>query len=102
MKAPVRKKLEKKGWRVGNTQDFLELSPAEMQLVECRIALGRLLRETREGMGYTQKVLASEIGTSQSRVAKMEAGDSSVTIDLLLKSLFHIVPKNDVCSYLMT
>jgi transcriptional regulator with XRE-family HTH domain len=38
-------------------------------------------------MGLTQVALAKKIKSSQSRVAKMEAGDPSVSIDLLVRSL---------------
>ena len=73
-----------------------------MQLIELRIALGKMLREKREEKGYTQTVFAKEIGTSQSRIAKMESGDSSVTVDLILKSLFHFVHSKDVCNYVLS
>ncbi|RKX43571.1 MAG: transcriptional regulator, partial [Verrucomicrobia bacterium] len=43
--------------------------------------------QEREKQGVTQVALAKLIGSSQSRVAKMEAGDSSVTIDLLMRAL---------------
>ena len=97
----TKEKLEKNGWQVGSAQDFLELSDEEMRLVEFRISLGKMLREKRVATGYTQSVLAKEIGSSQSRVAKMEIGDNSVSIDLILKSLFHIgISRAEICSYL--
>jgi transcriptional regulator with XRE-family HTH domain len=37
--------------------------------------------------GYTQTEVADLIGSSQSRVAKMEAGDPSVSVDLLIRTL---------------
>ena len=85
-----RENLKKRGWKVGTVQNFLELSDNEMRYIEYRVALGKMLRERRKAMGYSQSVLAKEIGSSQSRVAKMEVGDNSVSIDLILKSLFHI------------
>ena len=102
MDIKTKEKLEKGGWQVGSTQDFLGLSNEEMQLIELRIALGKMLREKREEKGYTQTVFAKEIGTSQSRIAKMESGDSSVTVDLILKSLFHFVHSQDVCNYVLS
>jgi len=55
--------------------------------VELRLALSRGLRERRAKRKLSQEQLAGLIGSSQSRVAKMEAGDPSVSIDLLVRSL---------------
>ena len=96
MRENNKKRLEDNGWKFSNTKEFLQLSNEEMELVELRIELGRLLREKRVNKGYTQANLAKKIGTSQSRLAKMESGDSSVTIDLLLKSLFHLAPRSEI------
>ena len=52
-----------------------------------KLALSASLREERTRQGVTQVELAKLIGSSQSRVAKMEAGDPTVTVDLLLKAL---------------
>jgi len=101
MNADAKKRFRDNGWVIGNTQEFLGLSDEEMKLVEFRIALGKMLREHRESIGYTQTRFSKELGTSQSRLARMEAGDASVTIDLLLKSVFHFATKEDVCHYIM-
>jgi DNA-binding XRE family transcriptional regulator len=85
-----RKRLEKAGWNVGVTADFLELSPEEAEFVEFKLALARGLREERERKGLTQEELAREVGSSQSRVAKMEAADPSVSVDLIVRSLFKL------------
>lgn len=69
-------------------QDFLELSDADMELIETRLAASRLLKTTRQQKKFTQRVVAEKLHTSQSRLAKMEAGDSSVSLDLLFRSLF--------------
>lgn len=87
MKASKKKKLEAKGWRVGDTTDFLELSNAEETFLEMKLALSRAFAARREKLHMTQVAVATLIGSSQSRVAKMEAGDPSVTIDLLLRGL---------------
>ena len=79
--------LRKKGWSVGNAGDFLGLSPEEARLIELKLALSACLREERTRQGVTQVELSRLIGSSQSRVAKMEAGDPTVTVDLLLKAL---------------
>lgn len=87
MDARERKRLEADGWRVGSAADFLGLSPAETAYVELKIALGDALKVRRVRQHWTQAKLAQAIGSSQARVARMEAGDASVSIDLVLKAL---------------
>ena len=87
MKAVTRKKLEKKGWKVGSTAELLGLSPEEVDYIETKLALSRTLRKQRAKCKLTQVELAKKLKSSQSRVAKMEAGDPSVSIDLLVRSL---------------
>jgi ribosome-binding protein aMBF1 (putative translation factor) len=84
------KKLEASGWRVGTAADFLELSSEEAEFVELKLALGSYLRDIRRQRRWTQTQLAQQLGSSQSRIAKMEAADCSVTIDLLVKSLLTV------------
>lgn len=87
MKTVKRKKLEAAGWTVGDTKDFLALSPNEAEFVEIKLALARRLRALREQRHWTQAELAKHVGSSQSRVAKMEAADPTVSVDLLVRSL---------------
>ncbi|TKB79689.1 MAG: helix-turn-helix domain-containing protein [Nitrospira sp.] len=81
------KRLEAKGWRVGTASTFLGLSPEEASLVEMKVNLGQALRARREAHGLSQLALAKRLRSSQSRVAKMEAADRTVSIDLLLRGL---------------
>lgn len=83
-----RKKLEAAGWRVGSTGDFLGLSPEESAYVEFRLLLSHGLKQYRTRTGISQKKLAARIGSSQSRIAKAEAGDQSVSLDLLMRAIF--------------
>lgn len=87
MKAAKRKKLEAKGWSVGSIEDLLDLSPEEVAYIELKYALSKSLKERRTKKNLSQVEFAKVVKTSQSRVAKMEAGDPSVSIDLLIKSL---------------
>jgi len=87
MKAEKAKRLEKAGWRLGGAKDFLELDASEAEFVEIKLGLARRLRELREQHRWTQADLAGRLGSSQSRVAKMEAADSTVSVDLLVRSL---------------
>ena len=80
-------KLKAAGWNIGTAAEFLKLTPEEAALVEIRLALAKCLKEYRAKKQLTQLQLARALKSSQSRVAKMEAGDPSVSIDLLLKSL---------------
>jgi predicted XRE-type DNA-binding protein len=88
MKHSKRVRLAAHGWAVGSVQDFLNLSDAEAALVELRLALSRHVKIWRTKRHLSQVQLARQLKSSQSRVAKMEAGDASVSLDLLLRSLF--------------
>lgn len=87
MNSRKRAKLEAAGWRVGTAQEFLKLSDAETALVEVKMSLSRDLRERRNKQGLSQAQVARRLDSSQSRVAKMEAGDPSVSMDLLVRTL---------------
>ncbi len=87
MKKEKRTRLERAGWKVGTVRELLGLSRAEEALVELKLILSRGLRERRARRRITQAQLARLLKSSQSRVAKMEAGDPSVSIDLLIRSL---------------
>ena len=89
-KANKRSAPPESGWVEGSVQDFLQLSDADMEFIETRLAASRLLKATRQAKNLTQQVAASELHTSQSRLAKMEAGDSSVSLDLMFRSLFSL------------
>ncbi len=82
-----RKRLEARGWRVGTASEFLGLSAEEAALVEMKVSLSQALRARREARGLSQVALAKRLRSSQSRVAKMEAADQTVSIDLLLRGL---------------
>jgi len=82
-----KRKLERRGWAVGDAADFLGLSDTELRLVEMKLSLSARLRKAREKRKLTQTDLAARMGSSQSRVAKMEAGDPSVSLDLLVQGL---------------
>lgn len=88
MNKAKRKDLETKGWTTGSVQEFLDLSDEELAYIELKIALSQSLRERRQKQKLTQVELAKMLKSSQSRVAKMEAGDPKVSIDLLVRALF--------------
>lgn len=90
MKTAKREKLKAAGWEIGSTADFLGLSSEESALVEMRLALSQTLRSWRTKKRLTQGGLAKALHSSQSRVAKMEAADPTVSLDLLMRSLLHL------------
>ncbi|MBI5473964.1 MAG: helix-turn-helix transcriptional regulator [Ignavibacteriae bacterium] len=87
MKSAKRRRLEAKGWKFGTVQEFLNLSEEEAAYIELKLALSKSLQEARRKKNLTQHELARRLKSSQSRVAKMEAGDTSVSLDLLIRSL---------------
>lgn len=80
----------KGGWVEGSVQNFLKLSDAGMDLIETRLAASSLLKATRQSQKLTQQMAASKLHTSQSRFAKMEAGDPSASLDLLFRAIFSL------------
>jgi DNA-binding XRE family transcriptional regulator len=87
VKRAKQNRLERAGWRVGTASDFLELTPEEVALVEMKLALAAHLRALRGRLALTQAQAARRIGSSQSRIAKMESADPSVSLDLLIRAL---------------
>lgn len=85
-----KKRLESVGWKSSSVQEILGLDKADMEYIEMKLALSRRLRELRAKKNLTQTSLATALETSQSRVAKMEKGDPTVSIDLLLQALFRL------------
>lgn len=94
MRAEKRKRLEAKGWKVGSVKEFLALSDQEAAYIELRLKLARGLKARRHASGLSQTQLAKAMRSSQSRVAKMEAGDPTVSLDLLVQSLLALGASN--------
>ena len=90
MRKAKRKRLTAKGWKIGTVKEFLSLSDEESAYIELKIKLAAGLRERRRQQGLSQLDLAAKLQSSQSRVAKMEAGDPSVSLDLLIRSLISL------------
>jgi len=97
-----RKKLAAKGWKTGNAKEFLGLSPDEEAYIELRLKLAEGLKMRRRSRGVTQTQLAQTLRSSQSRVAKMEAGDPTVSLDLLVKSLLALGTSNRELAAIIT
>jgi len=85
-----RKQLEDKGFRVGSAADFLELTPEEETYIDIRLDISSLVKAQRAKRGWTQEQLARAIGSSQSRIAKLEGGDPGISLDLMIKALLRL------------
>src|SRR5947199_10539597 len=82
-----KERLEAKGWKIGTVADLLGMTPEESAYVELRLKLSEAVRDFRKKKHLTQVQLADLLESSQSRVAKAEAGDETVSLDLLIRSL---------------
>jgi DNA-binding XRE family transcriptional regulator len=102
MRASKREKLESRGWKVGDASEFLGLSPEEVALISLRLKLAGGLKDRRVRKRLTQVDLAKAVNSSQSRVAKMEAGDPTVSIDLLVRSLIALGASNSDLAKIIT
>jgi len=85
-----RKQLEGKGFRVGSAADFLELSAEEEAYIDIRLDISNLVKVQRVKRGWTQEQLARAIGSSQSRIAKLEGADPGISLDLMIKALLRL------------
>ena len=97
-----RKRLEAAGWKIGSAREFLELTDQEEAYIELRLKLADALKRQRVSRNLTQGDLAKAMSSSQSRVAKMEAGDPSVSLDLLIRSLISLGTTERELSRLIT
>jgi DNA-binding transcriptional regulator YiaG len=83
-------RLRKAGWKIGSAQDFLGLSDEESALIEMKLELAKTIRKRRVAQKLTQVEFAKQLGSSQSRVAKMEAADASVSLELLVQAMLKL------------
>ena len=88
MKPAKKLRLEGSGYKVGSADEFLALTPEEGALVALRLSLAGEVRRRRLRQHCSQAELARRIGSSQSRIAKLEAAEADVSLDLLFKALF--------------
>ncbi len=93
MERKKKKTLETRGYVIGSADEFLGLSKEESEFVDMKMALAKELTTVRKRKNMTQVQVAKLIESSQSRVAKMEACDPSVSIDLLIRSLLALGTK---------
>ncbi len=89
-----RKRLEAAGWKIGSAYDFLEMTDEEASYVELKLVFSAAVRKLRQQRHLTQMQLAELMRSSQSRMAKAEAGDASVSLALLIRSLLTLGASN--------
>jgi ribosome-binding protein aMBF1 (putative translation factor) len=102
MREGKRKKLEARGWKIGAPKELLGLSGEEESYIELRLKLAEGLKARRKAHGLSQAELAQAMKSSQSRVAKMEAGDPTVSLDLIVKSLLTLGTSNRELAAIIT
>ena len=89
MDANERARMEARGYMVvDDAADWLGLDEVDRKVVDLRVRLGREVRRRREAGKLTQEELAGRIGSSQSRVAKVEGLGDGVSLDLLMRAFF--------------
>jgi len=86
MDTAKRRALEAAGWQV-SSGDFLGLADDELALMELKLALGQAVKERRLRARMTRGDVAVRIDSGPACVDSMEAGDSSVSIDLFVYTL---------------
>lgn len=86
MDAVKKKRLKEAGWTTGSVAEFLELTPEESGLIEIKLSLSELVKKARARRHLSQTALAERLGSSQSRIAKIESGDPSVSLELLVRA----------------
>jgi len=95
MKPAKKRRRAAAGWKETSVKEFLDLSDADARYIETKLALSRRLREFRQRRHLTQTKAATLLKTSQSRLARMEAGDPTVSLDLLVRGLFALGATRD-------
>ena len=96
MNSAKKARLEAAGWKIGSAAEFLGLDKQEAELIEMKLALAKRLHALRRRRNLSQARVAELVGSSQSRVAKMEAGDPSVSIDLLFRGVLALGSATEV------
>src|ERR1700691_2764111 len=90
MNEEKRKALKKAGFRLGDAEEFLDMTDEERSILELRITLSKAVRRGRESLHLSQQQLAVKLGSSQSHIAKMESAAKDVSLDLLFRGLFAV------------
>ncbi|MBP0022046.1 MAG: helix-turn-helix transcriptional regulator [Cyanobacteria bacterium SBLK] len=85
-----RQRLEKAGWQVGDTEDFLQLSPEEIAFIDLKLTLSQRLKELRLQRNLSPEKLAQKLQSSEANIARIEAGDPSISLDLIVRTMLSL------------
>ena len=88
-----KERLAEAGFKETTVQEFLDLSDADMEIINLKIKLGRLLKKLRKQNKITQAQLAKLTKTNQARIARIENADKSVSFEAILMSLYSLGAK---------
>jgi DNA-binding transcriptional regulator YiaG len=85
-------RFAKAGWKLGTAGELFGMTDAEAALADAKLRQGDVVREVRHRRHLSQAALAKLMGSSQSRVAKVENKDTEVSLDLQLRAIFAANP----------
>jgi len=85
-----KKRIEAAGWKVGSVDEFFNLTPEESAIVDMRFNLAKALYEKRQNLHISQSALAKRVKTTQPRIALVEKGAASVSLDFMVRSLLAV------------
>src|SRR5260370_20736890 len=90
MNSTKKTRLEAAGWKVGTAAEFLGLNKQEAAFVEMKLPRARCLHALRIRRKLSHSRVAEFVGSSQSRVAKMESSAPYVTVDPPMRTAFSL------------
>jgi ribosome-binding protein aMBF1 (putative translation factor) len=87
MDTKKKSKPKKSSGRVTSVREFLGMTETEAAVVEIRVELAAAVRKKRLAAGLTQAELANTVGSTQSRIAKIEAADPQASLESMVGAL---------------
>ncbi|HLK57811.1 MAG TPA: helix-turn-helix domain-containing protein [Chthonomonadaceae bacterium] len=88
MDEETRARLEAAGFRETTVQELFGLTPEENEHIETRLALARLLKQLRQELHLTQKMMAVRIHSDQANVSRAEKNDPTISLEWMLKAIY--------------
>lgn len=85
LSAKKKARIKAMGGQVTTVEEWLDLTPHEVAIIDMKIRLGEELKAQRKKKRLSQEKAAKILKTSQGRVSKMERGQA--TLDQLAWSL---------------
>jgi predicted XRE-type DNA-binding protein len=85
LSAEKKARIKAMGGRVTTVEEWLDLTPEEVAVIDMKIRLGEQLKAQRRRKRLSQERVAKILQTSQGRVSKLEKGQA--TLDQLARSV---------------